>query len=862
MAFHTVLQLLLLLACSSSRITATTPLAWRPSSLEAPRNKQGIRLRQTPSAKCPNKCGDLLIEFPFGIGPDCFRHPDLAVICNKTTSPPRLFLKDGLTEVVDGGIQASYRSISVSISWTISTSPAVDVYSATWKAPAMNFLLDHSSGMSFTSCDFYTHLIGDPTVNPEIPFCTGCDSLGSDTLYGQGCYGSDGIISGSSRLQFKFVRHKEAQAQQRQNVEVFTLTGLVSWSIYDQPSCAAASLDKATFACTSNHSSCSYSTFSFGYSCHCDGRYMGNPYVLNGCSRDYGYNPSARRNVACSRRCGKIEVPFPFGLEDGCSARKELTLNCSDPSTSKLVQEQQNVCITYIRTNEGYMDTGESSDVNNGIAGNRPIFIDFRDLVRAQWVVAYLTCEEARQNISTYACVSSDSKCVFPSGTSMGYHCKCRDGYDGNPYITGPGGCNGKCQGICENTNGTYYCAGVVLGLSVGFGLLLLGLGAMLLIRRWRRDIQKQLRTKYFTKNRGLLLQQLISLNEDASERTKIFSLEELDQATNNFDDTRILGSGGHGMVYKGILSDQRVVAIKRSKVIEQGEIDQFINEVAILSQVNHRNIVKLYGCCLETEVPLLVYDFVPNGSLFEILHSGSSSNFSLSWDDCLRIAAQAAGALFYLHSAASISVFHRDVKSSNILLDENYNAKVADFGASRLVDIDQTHVSTKVQGTFGYLDPQYCQTRQLNEKSDVYSFGVVLLELLLRRKPIFTSETGSAQNLSSYFLEEMKNRPLKEIVDPQVHEAATEEEITNFASLAEMCLQLRGEERPTMKTVVMSLELLHTNRLKAFRVNPETHGRAEAGVQSHSGNTIDPVSAKSQRCYSSEQEFMSSASI
>ncbi|KAH9306320.1 hypothetical protein KI387_010724 [Taxus chinensis] len=240
-----------------------------------------------------------------------------------------------------------------------------------------------------------------------------------------------------------------------------------------------------------------------------------------------------------------------------------------------------------------------------------------------------------------------------------------------------------------------------------------------------------------------------------------IFSYQELEQATNLFDEENELGDGGFGAVYLGKLQDGRIVAVKRFYQENSRRVEQFINEVQILSSLSHQSLVRLYGCTNpESPMLLLVYEYLSNGTLWDHLHGCRRTPRGLPWGTRLNIAIEIAQALAYLHSIDP-PIFHRDVKSLNILLDENFRAKVADFGLSRLAPVNVSHITTAPQGTPGYVDPEYHQRFQLTDKSDVYSFGVVLVELISAKVAVDTGRNNNEISLAYMAIDKIRTGAL-----------------------------------------------------------------------------------------------------
>ncbi|TKY49222.1 leucine-rich repeat receptor serine/threonine-protein kinase [Spatholobus suberectus] len=308
---------------------------------------------------------------------------------------------------------------------------------------------------------------------------------------------------------------------------------------------------------------------------------------------------------------------------------------------------------------------------------------------------------------------------------------------------------------------------------------------------------------------RDFLGKKHLSMKElrDLDLQTSLFTLHQIKAATNNFDMSNKIGEGGFGSVYKGILSNSTTIAVKQlSSKSEQGT-REFINEIGMISALQHANLVKLYGCCVEGDQLLLVYEYMENNSLAHALFDSEDSHLKLDWPTRQKICVGIARGLAFLHEQSRLKVVHRDLKTSNVLLDEDLNPKISDFGLARLHEGDNTHISTRIAGTWGYMAPEYAMHGYLTDKADVYSFGVVTMEIVSgKRNTIHQSKEEAFYLLDwAHLLKEKGN--ITELVDRRLGLHFNEEEVMLMVKVALLCTNFTSSLRPSMSSVLSMLE-------------------------------------------------------
>ncbi|XP_031263608.1 PTI1-like tyrosine-protein kinase 1, partial [Pistacia vera] len=307
-------------------------------------------------------------------------------------------------------------------------------------------------------------------------------------------------------------------------------------------------------------------------------------------------------------------------------------------------------------------------------------------------------------------------------------------------------------------------------------------------------------------------------------------SLDELKETTDNFGSKALIGEGSYGRVYYANLSSGKAVAVKKLDVSSEPETNvEFLTQVSMVSRLKHENLVELLGYCVDGNLRVLAYEFATMGSLHDILHGrkgvqGAQPGPVLDWMTRVRIAVDAARGLEYLHEKVQPSIIHRDIRSSNVLLFEDFKAKIADFNLSNQApDMAARLHSTRVLGTFGYHAPEYAMTGQLTQKSDVYSFGVVLLELLTGRKPVDHTMPRGQQSLVTWATPRLSEDKVKQCVDPKLKGEYPPKGVAKLAAVAALCVQYEAEFRPNMSIVVKALQPLLKPPAQPAAPAPET---------------------------------------
>ncbi|KAF5752894.1 serine/threonine-protein kinase [Tripterygium wilfordii] len=285
------------------------------------------------------------------------------------------------------------------------------------------------------------------------------------------------------------------------------------------------------------------------------------------------------------------------------------------------------------------------------------------------------------------------------------------------------------------------------------------------------------------------------------------YTLRELEEATNGFTAENVIGEGGYGIVYHGVLADSTDVAVK-NLLNNRGQAErEFKVEVEAIGRVRHKNLVRLLGYCAEGAHRMLVYEYVNNGNLEQWLHGDVGPCSPLSWEIRMNIILGTAKGLTYLHEGLEPKVVHRDIKSSNILLDKQWNSKVSDFGLAKLLGSESNYITTRVMGTFGYVAPEYASTGMLNERSDVYSFGILIMELISGRNPVDYSRPPEEVNLVDWIKKMVTNRNPDGVLDPKLPEKPTSRALKRALLVALRCVDPNAQKRPKMGHVVHMLE-------------------------------------------------------
>ncbi|KAF8410603.1 hypothetical protein HHK36_003135 [Tetracentron sinense] len=503
------------------------------------------------------------------------------------------------------------------------------------------------------------------------------------------------------------------------------------------------------------------------------------------------YRPTMKNELLlqnCSAAVSRCVTPTTLKQSEfdlrGCDSKSD-NISCyseEDKVTGFMTSDYRN------RSHCGFLLSSIFIEPNK----NSKVSLEFQTIQLEWWLEG--NCDACSENST---CTTIES----PFNGKPGFRCQCNEGFKGDGFKAGGGcrkvatGCNpskymkGRCGGT---TRVGVLIGGIVAGASVMAGLALL----CYFIRRRSTSLK--------TKN---CRRRLLS---DAAGCCSVpfYPYKEIERATYGFSEKQMLGTGAYGTVYAGKLHNDEWVAIKKIRHRDTDGIEQVMNEIKLLSSVSHPNLVRLLGFCIERGEQILVYEYMPNGTLSQHLQREKST--VLPWTIRLTIATETAHAIAHLHSAMNPPIYHRDVKSSNILLNYNFNSKVADFGLSRLGMTEESHISTSPQGTPGYLDPQYHQDFHLSDKSDVYSFGVVLVEIITAMKVVDFSRLHSEVNLAALAIDRIGKGCVDEIIDPFLEpdrDAWTISSVHKVAELAFRCLAFHRDMRPSMMEVAAELE-------------------------------------------------------